>query len=689
MDSLKDTPAAEVEDPGKRMFFRKFDYSTSNSNGSPSTDTDAKRPSVPEIGRWVSVGDNAVVSNDVFWCVWQPPVGQTSDTQLIVGGDEGVLLHQAGDEWRRFQAPDKLPVHSLWGNNESDVYAVGWMGQVLRFDGDTWLPIRGAIRDDRGKWSSDKENTPLFAITGDGTGKLWAVGDHGAIIHFDGTDWVTQTSGTASHLRCVAKDAAGRVFCAGADGVLLVSDSSSGNWQAITSGFNGTIQSLLCTGEDTLLLAGGYYLPSHNRMAGKVARLKLSIDGVRVDTQTYTEIGADPDLPRIRHMSQRTVDGVVIITGDSGYCALMNDETLAALPTNTQHDLLGACYTDEHGLVTVGDFATLMIHGQLEPTPVTAQTQEHSPWVPITLPTRRQLWAIGTDAKGSLCCCGDGGVVMRQQRIGDISHWESMAAPTNLALHCLCTDFNRGFYVAGQMGQIHHYDGKQWKIACDLKIDITILAFYAAGSNNIFAVGDEGLVLHFDGERWDRMSSGTKNALYSAWGLDSEHVLAVGDFGLVLRYNGTDWREFHVGTEHFLFGVEGHALDDITVVGLSGTIGHFNGTQWQLTPARAREDLLDVCRYENTLFAVGVNGLIMRKDNNQWSTEVPPVPYALRAVHVDAQQGLYAVGDQGTLIKRSESNPVHQKTVGTSVRKWHVKTGHKHQMGAILFHAGY
>ena len=92
-------------------------------------------------------------------------------------------------------------------------------------------------------------------------------------------------------------------------------------------------------------------------------------------------------------------------------------------------------------------------------------------------------------------------------------------------------------------------------------MDISILSFWSDGEGRIIAAGDEGLALTWTGRDWERMTTGTRSALYGLWGLDGEHLLAVGDFGLVLRWNGQRWDEFNAGTEHFLFDVWGRGLD--------------------------------------------------------------------------------------------------------------------------------
>lgn len=645
-----------VEDPGKRMFFRKLDFTKKENE----TQAARRRPALPTVGRWLPETGLVSLPSDVFWCVWQPTIGQSDQTELVVAGDEGVILHRVSGHWKRYQTAERLPVHALHGRREDDLYAVGWMGQVLHFNGNEWRNLRGAQRDDSGKWLASEENTPLFSICGNDEGHVWAVGDSGCILHFDGNDWVRQQSGTTAHLRCVILLGESMVLAAGVDGTLVLGNTQCEDWLSLESGFDGTIQSLLVL-DDAVLMAGGEYSADNNRFEGRLVRTRLHVSDRECQLGQCENLTDRINAPRLRHLSQRTPGGPIFIVGDGGYAALLREDTVTELGRIVQHDLLGGTFADDLGLVAIGDFGTLLINSFDTPaadassesrassTAADAQP-EQALWQRMAVPTRRQLWAVAPDGSGRLCCCGDGGVVLRLSDAAD-SHWESMGAPTDLSLHCIVGDGHRGFYVGGQMGQIHHHDGKHWSLAFDLQLDITITGFYSPSPDCIFAVGDEGLIVQWDGKQWQRMSSGTKSALYGIWGLDDEHVLAVGDFGLVLRWNGTEWREFNVGTESFLFGVWGDALDNVYVVGLSGTIAHFDGKRWQLTPARARDDLLDLCSFEGQLFSVGVNGLVLRQHNGQWLRESCETDRPLRAVNV-SQGRLYAVGDQGQIVER-------------------------------------
>ena len=121
---------------------------------------------------WYSVAGLAAGPGDVFWDGWADEQG------VFVAGDEGVIFHFDRADWMRMQSPAPVPIHALWGTDRANLWAVGWMGLILQFDGETWHQRRGCVVDKAGKYPSVPENTPLFDICGLDDGRMWAVGDH-------------------------------------------------------------------------------------------------------------------------------------------------------------------------------------------------------------------------------------------------------------------------------------------------------------------------------------------------------------------------------------------------------------------------------------------------------------------------------------------------------------------------------
>lgn len=592
------------------------------------------RDTPARVEGWYALQGTGANSRDVFWTAWADESG------LFVAGDDGAMLEFDGAVWRRLPAPAPVPVHAIWGVDRNTLWAVGWMGLILRFDGETWHKVKGCVVDETGKYPSVPENTPYFAIAGLPDGRCWAVGDHGTIQHFDGDTWVAEDSATRMHLRTVTVLPDGRVLAAGGDGTVVLR-SLEGVWSVQPDSVSSNYTTSVALGEGRVLLAGGRYLVGANGFRG---------DLVLWDGGTFQKLAVEQDFSRFRALVL-TSKGVVA-SGDGGQAHLIADGQIDRLQTGTSHDLLGAYTLPSGEALFVGDFGTLLV-GDSEAlscfAPAISSQRATTCWEVEETGTDRQLWGIWQDAdRDQVYACGEEGTVLLRDR----GKWEALPPAGDLGIHALTRAPDGGLLAAGQLGEIHHFDGSVWRKHFDLFMDITLLSLWSDKRGQIFAAGDEGLVLNWSGAEWNRMPSGTKSALYGLWGMDAEHLLAVGDFGLVMRWNGTRWDEFNAGTEHFLFDVWGRALDDIYIVGLSGTIGHFDGTRWLITPARARNDLLAVTGTETDVIAVGAAGAAARFDGAQWQMDETGSSAGLRAVTVDANGHYFAAGDAGTILRR-------------------------------------
>ncbi|WP_027848585.1 WD40/YVTN/BNR-like repeat-containing protein [Marinospirillum minutulum] len=614
--------------PARRNLFRKI--------------AAAADPNSPRQAVWRRVAQVGAGEGDVLWSGW------AADDEIFVVGDEGVVLHFDASStsqeglWLNMQTPTQLPLHSIWGRNSKELHAVGWMGTVLSFDGKEWHHRRGGLIDPETQgFVACSENNPLFAITGDEKGRAWAVGDNGTLLAFDGKEWQQEQSPTRLNLRGITLTPKGQLFAVGAEGTVITS-KGDGQWEKLDCPIGAGFIAVLALADDELLLAGGRYFVDAGGFRGEL---------VRWHKGEFTKIETTQEIPRLRAL--RTYKKGVLIAGDQGHLFYLEGERLSQLRTDTHHDLMDIIPLPSGEALAVGDFSTIMTAAAnfseaLAPKKTAQQVQPI--WELMESGTEHNLWGLHALADGRVFACGDSGTVLEYKS----QQWQSLPkANSELSVHCLWTDYQGGIYAGCAMGQIYHYDGKTWELAFNLNLDITILSMWGSGPDSIYAVGDEGLILHWNGLIWHRMISGTKTTLYSIWGYDDKHLLTVGDFGLVLRWNGENWAEFYAGTENFLFDVWGDALDNIFIVGLSGTLVHFNGEKWNLTPIRARDDLMALDGLSNNcIYAVGTHGSILRFDGQQWLSETTPNA-SLRAICVLTDTSVFAVGNQGVILKRN------------------------------------
>lgn len=622
-------PASDAPaNPGRRGLFRQL--------------AQGGDASAPHRAPWRRVLEVATGEGDVLWSGW------ATAHEVFVVGDEGRVLHFDGSAdadgclWHTMASGTRLPLHAIWGHSRNALHAVGWMGTVLHFDGEQWHHRRGAVVDPQSRgYAPCAENTPLFAIAGDDTGRAWAVGDNGMVLAFDGDSWCEQNSPTQANLRGITRTPGGRLFAVGNGGTVITS-MGDGHWELLDCPVAAGFQTVLALSDDELLLAGGRYFAQAGGFRGELLRWSRG---------RFSAVEVAEAMPRLR--SLRAYKQGVLITGDQGHLYYTQGSRIDQLRSDSRHDLMDTIALPGGEALAVGDFSTLMSAAPdfvKALAPRASDAVEQSDWQTMDAGTAHNLWGLRLSHDGkSVYACGDAGTVLHYRN----QHWHALPAVSDAAVHCLWDAGEGGLYAGGQMGQIFRFHEGAWTLAFDLFLDITILDLWGSSPNSIYAVGDEGLILHWNGTDWKRMLSGTKSALYSIWGHDDTHILAVGDFGLVLRWNGDNWAEFYAGTEHFLFDIWGDALDNLFIVGLSGTLVHFDGTRWNLTPTRARDDLMAVDGLPgHPPFAVGTQGHILRFDGKQWQPEASPTTAGLRAVCVCPDGTVFAAGSQGTILKR-------------------------------------
>jgi len=109
---------------------------------------------------------------------------------IWVGGYNGVnpiIGHWNGSSWEKTGTTFLnnfmfISVHKIWGTTSSNIYAVGERGTILHFNGSTWIPMTsGTTIDLRDIWGIDA-NTIYAAGYDITTGT-------GVLLFYDGTQW--------------------------------------------------------------------------------------------------------------------------------------------------------------------------------------------------------------------------------------------------------------------------------------------------------------------------------------------------------------------------------------------------------------------------------------------------------------------------------------------------------------------
>jgi hypothetical protein len=111
-----------------------------------------------------------------------------ADGTWVAAGTSGHVWKSAdGGAWKPENAGDPSEhIQGLWASSASDVYAATGSGRILHRDDAGWTV---AVAD---AGQTAGVSNELWKVTGDGTGRVWAVGASGTVVAFDGTAWSSQ-----------------------------------------------------------------------------------------------------------------------------------------------------------------------------------------------------------------------------------------------------------------------------------------------------------------------------------------------------------------------------------------------------------------------------------------------------------------------------------------------------------------
>ena len=143
---------------------------------------------------------------------WRPAILMNTGTSWM---DAGVV----GEAHR---------LYDVWGSADNNIYAVGWGGEILRYDGTTWSIVS----------SGESDASFLLSISGSSSDQIFAVGRtddrRGLVCRFDGADWTKTTLDNVEELSAVWVDDPMNVFAVGALGAIIYYDGVI--WRKMPSG---------------------------------------------------------------------------------------------------------------------------------------------------------------------------------------------------------------------------------------------------------------------------------------------------------------------------------------------------------------------------------------------------------------------------------------------------------------------
>jgi photosystem II stability/assembly factor-like uncharacterized protein len=543
------------------------------------------------------------------------------------GGNPVIPPPPAQPAWRWMNpVSEGASLHDVWGPSADNLFAAGDGGVVMRYDGAEWRRTTTPV------------SASLNAIWGTSADHVVAVGEDGTILFYNGSAWIPQTSNTFEILNDVWGSSATDIYAVGFQRTVVHYDGTAWSVVTVPVGFE-PLRSVWGSGPNDVYATG------------------LGKDLLHYDGTAWNPIATGSTFALTAVWGTAADD--VFAVGGNGAVAHYDGTTWTNIDVG--EPLIAQ---------TVWGTATNDVYVMGYPTGEASQAYHWDglSWSPVEVHSRKEIDAVfGVD--GAVVAVGWGGTI--HEKAGD--EFLAVAGGMTVDLEDVCVSASGSdAFAVGELGTILHFTGGAWSVM-ESGTTENLRGLDGTSASDLLAVGENGTALHYDGARWSDISAGGPH-LNEAWMDGPGTAYVVGDGGTALRYHGTGWTPVGIGfVLDPLLSVWGSSGDDIWLVGAQSTVLRWNGTQWKNVVV----DVADVHNFQGVhgtgpddVFLASeyvgpassplagekrhAGGLIFHWDGTSWGLPVyqDPVHDVLSVWRANASEG-YATGNSSSLLRNA------------------------------------
>ena len=537
-------------------------------------------------------------------------------------------------------------IQSVWGTAANDIFAVGNSGKIIHYDGTKWSEM-----------TSPTAQT-LYYVWGMASNDVFAVGNAGTIIHYDGSSWSAQASGTAQNLFCVYGTASNNVFAVGNTGANRHYDGTSWGDGPIADGNN--FYSVFAASSSVLYIGGGNWR-FYKTINGGVGWANVSTAPTPATVWGLWASGPD-DVFLICGSNGLVLhyDGLSVTSfGDvTGATAFVNDgwgtsgsNVYVVANNGGIYNYNGAAWSGTipssnamygiwgllaNNIYAVGASSTILNYNGTSWNDMTAQDNAN-----------HMLGVWGVD-ENDIFAVGFSGTIIRKQNGGN---WVKMISGTSDDFRGVWGTNASNVFAVGENGTIKRFDGASWSAMASPTVD-TLMGIWGTSTSDIFITDNAGKVWHYDGAAWSEQLSVALTSMRGIWGTAGNDVFAVGNSGKIYHYDGSSWSLQASGTASTLYGVWGTAWNDVFVAGESGKILHYNGAAWSSQVSGTADTLQSIWGTESgNVYAGGLSGTMLRYNGTAWSAQVSGITQDIGSIWGSGSANIYAAATSGKIIR--------------------------------------
>jgi hypothetical protein len=495
----------------------------------------------------------------------------------------------------------------------------------------------------------------LYGIHGTGAGNIYAVGERGALCHWNGTDWILENIGNthAGDKRMLgvfalsATDAVtvGRLW---ASSVFGGSTWAYGLISPTTP--QREMRSVWGTGANNVYAVGGASsAPQFWRWNGAAWTQMTPLPGGPASSYCAIDGFSANQFIAVGYNGQ-------ITRGNGASTAGWTDETLSPAVPDDFFDVWCAG-TDDY--FAVGGNTTT-------PAAIIYRSTTPGTWTqipPANLPgggagvNLTGIWGVRGATTWDIWAVGDGGALWYSS---DTLHFTSVFSPTLKNIFGVWGSSASDVWAVGAQGVVLHYNGNTWTVVSDSTWE-DMEALAGTAGNNVWVCDTHATnpsIFHYNGAGWTAEPHPAAAPLRDAHAITATEVWAVGDSGTVLRRSGTPptWATVPSPVISNLYAVWGVSSSDVYVGGQNGAFYHYNGgAGWvQFTGIPGSAAVRSIWGTGPTnIYAVAASSLYYSDGSGTppafTSVGLPGTPGTLRCVWGSTLSNIYVVGDGGTI----------------------------------------
>jgi len=549
----------------------------------------------------------------------------THPRRLWAVGYGGVALQFDGTTWRQRELATAGSLHAIWGTDDDDVFIVGDKGLILHFDGRSWST------------QASGTTATLTDIWGTAADNVYAVGQSGTVLHYDGTRWTSLDFSPTLHMVSIWGRAANDIYLVAFPGRIYHFDGAS--WDLFQPNVPiATVRSVWGPPGGGLVAFG--YSNTLYRLQDDRWEPWLVVPSSSATTFIFdiwgtslTDLHLVGDSGLIGHYNGQVLkleeptsvgygyllavlgfaNGQVFAVGERGMIVERRDGVWRRHSRSAFDDLcpapgapLGNCEPPHLLDVEVtpsGEAYAMHASGLLR--------RNRAVWEREILPSQGPFTAMWCSPQGTVFLAGDG-VMVR----GDHDGWEARAIAAKILPRGVHGNSADDVYALAEETLLH-FDGTAWS-PVELPRDAKPKSLWSVGDRLHLLAGRNAFWI-YDGREWTNLRPSSPNLpeLGMLWGLPSGEVYAIGESGSVSGYREGQWASLFTIGPFFLRDMWGSSPDDLYLLGLGDEILRFDGKMWLLSTTRLEDVTLRAIvgapDSGQDLLAVGTFGSILRR----------------------------------------------------------------------------